>query len=153
MTQLSKKAKSLITFFPVLVAIIICSGCIHLQQAPSEEKSLVMLKNFYTEYLNEVASSNPISLSAHKLDSLKNIYCTEALLIKIPNLIAQSDTDPFIKAQDSNRGNAKTLSVKKEARKENTYIVSYVDEYDKLTKAIHVTVIQEEGIIKISSIW
>jgi len=144
--------KILIVFVSTLLLLNL-SNCISQQHNSSEEQKIAILTNFFTQYLNEIASSNQPVLTEHRLDSLKKIYCTTNLLNEIPKLIEQTETDPIIKAQDSNRGNAKTLSIRKEPGKTDTYDVSYVDEYDKLVRTIHLTVTDENGLIKISSLW
>jgi len=81
-----------------------------------------MLKEFYTNYITEVSNG----AEPKKILSLQKKYCTVALLKKIPKLIEQSDSDPFLKAQDSNTEFLKTLSLRKDLKKSNTYIVSYI---------------------------
>jgi hypothetical protein len=95
-----------------------------------------MLKQFYTSYITQVASSEG---TEKKLDIIKKRYCTAKLLNKIDK--EELDSDPFIDAQDVDIDWVKTLFVGKDAQKHDVYIVSYMDNYNKKRTVIKLQVI------------
>ena len=114
-----------------------------------------MLRTFYTWYIKAYNSSHDTNIVIKKLDSLKNIYCTKDLLNKIAKQTKNDelDYDPFIKAQDSNIGNEKTLTIKKDEGKTNVYIVSYIDAYDHKKTVINNHIVKQKDGYKIDSVW
>ncbi|GAA3922825.1 hypothetical protein GCM10022209_15100 [Chitinophaga oryziterrae] len=95
-----------------------------------------MLKQFYTSYITQVASSEG---TEKKLDIIKKRYCTAKLLNKIDK--EELDSDPFIDAQDADIDWVRTLFVGKDAQKHDVYIVSYMDNYNKKRTVIKLQVI------------
>jgi len=109
-------------------------------------EKLALLKEFYTRYITDVASG----AEQKKLDALTKKYCTTKLLNKIPKLIEQTDADPFLKAQDSDTGYLKTLTVDRDPKKEDQYIVSYVADHKII---IHLIVVMTNKGYKIDAVW
>ncbi|GAA3919512.1 hypothetical protein GCM10022209_10450 [Chitinophaga oryziterrae] len=95
-----------------------------------------MLKQFYTSYITQVASSEG---TEKKLDIIKKRYCTAKLLNKLDK--EELDSDPFIDAQDADIDWVRTLFVGKDAPKHDVYIVSYMDNYNKKRTVIKLQVI------------
>lgn len=119
-----------------------------------EKEAEKMLKDFYTNYLTVFATEPPGASSQKKLEMLQKQYCTEAFFKKIPDIIEQTDSDPFLKAQDSDIGYLKTLTVSQDLQKDE-YIVSYIADAapgEKITITIHITVIKEGDNYKIDSV-
>ena len=112
-----------------------------------------MLIAFYSSYLKEFVNEN-LQESEGKLDSIKVKYCTKSLLDSISNEFENNelDHDPFIKAQDASSDMMATLTVKKIANSENKFNVQYFEKYAGHRTNIVVTVVDENGSFKISSL-
>lgn len=143
------------------MVFVITNSCGQLKNNPTDKQAEQMLKDFYTKYITVFATEPPGHEGQKKLESLQRQYCTKALVKKIPELIEQTDSDPYLKAQDSDINLLKTLTITKDLQNENEYIVSYsfdrlvnVDPYkkEKETVVIHLTVVNEDGSYKIDSI-
>lgn len=111
-----------------------------------------MLTNFYTAYIKEIASGD--LKFEKKLDSLKNLNCTKILLDSIANEFEENelDYDPFINAQDASMEMIKTLSIKKINNSKNKFNVQYLDEYSGRKTNMKITIVEENGDFKISSL-
>jgi len=120
------------------------------QTAVPGKQAIVMLKEFYTTYMTEVAGSGDPRISEKKLDVLKKRYCTAKLISRLPKLAEQTDADPIINAQDSSPECVKTLLVKPDLKKPNQYIVSYNDGVSAVM--IHVSLIQQNGRYMIDNV-
>ncbi|HVV55801.1 MAG TPA: hypothetical protein VHC47_10770 [Mucilaginibacter sp.] len=137
------------TFFLTLIAIAFnFNNYAQAQNSSSDRKAISMLNFFYTSYITEVSNGNPRTFKRN-IDSIQKKYCTTTLLAKIKK--KELDTDPFLKAQDSNIEFLKTLVIKKDFKKPNTYIVSYGDNNDKTT--IHLVVKEQKEVFKIFDLW
>jgi hypothetical protein len=126
------------------------------QNAAADKQAIAMLKTFYTKYITEIASSGKApGVSEKILDGLQKKYCTKALLKKLagPTRGSDMDHDPFIKARDSNIGDEKTLVIKRNPKKANAYIVSYVDAYVHKKTVIDLMVVKDGNGFKIASVW
>ena len=125
------------------------------QENSSDTQASNMLRTFYTCYIKAYNCSNDLNLVEKEFDFLKKKYCTKDLLDKIAKQLKNDelDYDPFIKAQDSNIGNEKTLNIKKDGEKNNIYIVTYVDVYDHKIKVINVHLVKQKDGYKIDSVW
>ena len=120
-------------------------------QSNSVDKQIsTMLKEFYTSYITEVAGIS----NEKKVTSIQLKYCTMELVNKIDKQFKTQkiDYDPFIKAQDADTQDLKTLSVAKDLKKPNGYTVSYVDTYSKKKITINLTVIKQGDSFKINSV-
>ena len=85
------------------------------------------------------------------MNSIQKKYCTVRFLKIIKN--QELDEDPFLKAQDSDSAWVKTLSVVKEAGKENTFGVSYIDKTNGHKTIIHVMLLKSKEGNKIDNVW
>ena len=135
------------------LTVIFCSG----QTASSIDSSksaLSFLKNFYTIYITDIAIGHSLNSS----DSLKKKYCTPKLLNKIaehsdPEKLNWWDYDPFIKAQDSDTAFLKSLSIRMNNRKPNSYSVSYGSTDDSTKITIHLIVQKQKEGFRIADVW
>jgi hypothetical protein len=118
----------------------------------ADQQATTMLKNFYTAYMTEIATGSAHNF-AKKLTSIQKKYCTPDLVDKIPALIDRANCDPFLKAQDSNMENIKTLSFKKDSKAPNLFIVSYTDIYRHNKTTIKLTVVKQKDNFKIASVF
>jgi len=116
------------------------------QKDSSDKQVVAMLKDFYTSYMTAFSDG----ADENKFAAIQKKYCTAALLKRVPKLAEQWDSDPFLKAQDSNVEYLKTLTVKKDLKKRDSYIVSY---YAVRTFVIHLLVIKQNESYKIDSVW
>ncbi len=118
----------------------------------ADQQAMAMLKNFYTAYMTEIAIGSSHNF-VKKLTSIQKRYCTPALVEKIPELIERADCDPFLKAQDSNVENIKSLAFKKDTKTPNLFIVSYTDIYRHNKTTIKLTVVKQKDNFKIASVF
>lgn len=147
------KTKKLI--FLVLIALIsICNNTyVQAQAKPLDKQAISMLKKFYTAYF-EAWSRPPTSDNLKKIKSIQREFCTTSLYNKI---IAQYKSqhigaDPFTQSQDINIAWLNTLSFNKNLSELNGYIVSYTEPASKEKIIIHLTVIKQGNLFKISDI-
>lgn len=139
-----KKKMPRFAFFNSLIFVVIFN-CAQAQSNDPHVKALEMIKGFYTNYITDMDKGD-----VSKLDTLQKESCTVNLLHKIPKLSKQMDADPFLKAQDTNIKFLKSLTVKKDLKKEGHYVVSYgIDE----KVAINLTVVKVNGEYKIDAVW
>lgn len=121
----------------------------------SAKTPLNFLKNFYTIYITDIAiGHDPL----HSSDSLVKKYCTPRLLNKIaehsdPEKLNWWDSDPFIKAQDSDTSFLKTLSIRMNKMKPNSYSVSYGSTDDSTKTTIHLIVEKQKEGFRIADVW
>jgi hypothetical protein len=119
-----------------------------------------MLKVFYTAYMSAFsAPDEPPHHFQKVLDELRKQYLTKKCEIQYEKLVAETDADPIINAQDSDAKWAKTLLVKWDNRNTGRYTVSYYDyEYradrklHKIVTKIRLIVVKTNGNYKISRI-
>jgi len=137
-------------YFLIIGLLTINYSCVQAQATFSDNEAKVTLRSFYTSYMTEFSNLSPSR--EKKLNAIKSKYCTESLLKKLPALAEQTDSDPLLKAQDSDAAWLKTLTVEKDLKKPNTYNVSYVDGGNNKT-IIHLTLIKQSNAIKITSVW
>ena len=71
-----------------------------------------LLRSFYTRDLTAFATAHGRT-GEKKVAALQQPYRTAAFFKRLPVLIRQTNADPFLKAQDSNRDDLKTLTVAK----------------------------------------
>lgn len=119
----------------------------------SDEQIIKLCKKFYISYITEI-SEGSLANSEKRLDSIRQIYCTNDLLENIRRKTEnyEMESDPFIKAQDANIKCLKTLTVGKVPQKNNWYIVTYIDNYNGEKVVIELKYIRENGSYKIDSI-
>ena len=109
-----------------------------------------MLRDFYTAYMNEFTD---MSLGHNeRTNAILRKYCTEKLISRIPKLAEQVDSDPFLKAQDSDSTWTKSLVIKKGAKYPGAYSVSYSDG-SNIQTTIHLFVVWQKETYVISNVW
>jgi len=143
--------KKIISIIATIVILTINNSCIQAQKNSSDKQILLMLKEFYSAYITEMSIGNPYTFK-YKLDSIKKNYCTIKLIKELPILSKKADADPLLNAQDSNIDCLKTLTIEKDKKKQNQYIVSYTDIYSKTRFIVKLFVVKENGCYKINSI-
>lgn len=89
-------------------------------QDDSDQEKIKMLKDFYKAYTSEIET---IDVNWVKVDSIKNLYCTQRLLDWRQN--EELDYDPFINAQDLNPELYKILNISRDNSTENKFVVTY----------------------------
>lgn len=130
------------------------SSCGQTQNSSTEKQIEEMLQEFYTSYFKVFATEPSGASSQEKLEMLQKQYCTEAFFKKIPEIIERTESDPFLKAQDSDIRYLKTLTVSKSQQKDE-YIVSYIADglpEEKITVTIYLKVIKEGKNYKIDNV-
>jgi hypothetical protein len=125
---------------------IVQINSVRAQTVVSNDQAVTMLKEFYTSYITLVASD---SNSAKQLAALQKKYCTTKLITKLPKILEQRDSDPFLDAQDSQVDYLKTFTVKRDVKKAGHYIVSY----DHGKVIINLTVVNVGSTCRIDSVW
>jgi hypothetical protein len=144
--------KTRISTYSLIIGLLLTINysCVQAQATFSDNEAKVALKSFYTSYMTEFSNLSPSR--EKKLSAIKSKYCTEALLKKLPALTEQTDSDPLLKAQDSDAAWLKTLTIERDSKKPNTYSVSYIDGGNNKT-VIHLTLTKQGSAIKIASVW
>jgi hypothetical protein len=137
-----------------LIILLIASSVLAKAQTTTvaDQQAIAMLKNFYTAYMTEIAVGSSHNF-AKKLTSIQKKYCTADLVDKIPALVDRANCDPFLKAQDSNMENIKSLSFKKDTKASNLFLVSYTDIYRHNKTTIKLTVVKQKDNFKIASVF
>jgi hypothetical protein len=137
--------RNIIGLLTFILTFLILSGC---QTKPTEISGETIVKTFYTEYMTEVSSSNLIE----EENSIKQKYCTKDLLDKIKKQFSEGelDYDPFLNAQDANVNNIPSLTVLRDPKIKDKYIVSYIDNYSKNRITINLLL---NDSLKIKSVW
>jgi len=144
----------------IIIFLFIISAAISKAQNNStdEKQAVIMLKTFYTAYMSEFSDNNIKHLEI-QLSQLRKNYCTIKCEKEYKKLVDETDSDPIIKAQDSDAKWTKTLSVVRDPKNQNLYIVSYNnDEYGedgklhKQTTTSKLIVIKQNSSFKIDSI-
>jgi hypothetical protein len=120
------------------------------QNSSRDTLAKTMLVDFYTSYMKEFTDLS--SAREHKINAIIKKYCTTSLINKIPKLADQIDSDPFLKAQDSDSTWAKSLVIKKDLKRPSVYTVSYRDGSNTNT-TIHLFVIRQKESYKIADVW
>jgi hypothetical protein len=152
--------KKIIPFLIWIIPVFFSCGQAQKNEAFDNQAKKV-IKDFYTDYITSFSTEPPGKSHQKKLESLQEKYCTETLLKKIPSISEQMDEDPFLKAQDGDASLLQNLTIANEIQKKNGYIVSYnynrlirfnPDSSVKETVIIHLTVVKENGNIKIDSV-
>ena len=127
-----------------------CFYRVQAQDNQPDTQVMKMLQNFYTSYMKEFTDLS--SGHEHRTNVILKKYCTVSLINKIPKLADQMDSDPFLKAQDSDSSWAKSLVVKKDLKRSGVYIVSYRDGNNTNT-IIHSLVVKQKESYMIADVW
>jgi hypothetical protein len=143
----------------LVASILLCllfTGLCGYGQTPNnrpEKEAEHMLKAFYTKYITAVATDEGPA-SGNKMKQLQQQFCTRAFLKKMPALFEQTDSDLFLKAQDTSLDYLKTLTITKTPIP-NKYRVSYMGDVEMGKKSaivIRVTVVREKDGFKIAGL-
>ena len=141
---MSKITKTLIFSF-----LIISVNILRAQNNAANQQIVGMLESFYSEYITLV-SDGVSPENDRQLDSLKRKYITAQCLARIKK--QHLDYDPIIAAQDANSDCLSSLSVNRDSQKDNIYIVSWINSYDKSRTVIKLVVVKQKGLYKIDLI-
>ncbi|PWK77087.1 hypothetical protein LX99_02897 [Mucilaginibacter oryzae] len=139
----------------ILLLVILTLGFVYSKaQTSAQEKEVSkFLSVFYTKYITEVGSSSSPGVTEKRIALLQKQYCTSKMLAKIPQIISKTDADPFLKAQDADTVNLKTLSVVRANNKPGVYTVSYFSAPDNHTFVINLKVVKLGSDLKIDEVW
>lgn len=142
---------------------MINTGCAHSQS--KDEQIISMLKEFYIAYnavWENAASFKPEEFEG-KVFFLQQKYCSNKLQNEIKKYYKTYKLEHDLLTNDFGGTNSEklksTLTIIKDAMKENSYIVSYVVEIKAPStpreekNVIHLTVINEGGNYKIDEVW
>lgn len=143
-------------FFKIITLssmILIASGC-NAQQG-KEDRVLSMLNEFYTAY-------SKVSFrieDAQKVDSLQEKYCTEELRKEAKEWYGDGH-DLLTNDWGIEEKDIKTMEIKKDVSKNDTYIVTYTTFLDnpgnipqKKDVSLQVSVVKEDEKYKIDKVW
>lgn len=136
----------------LIILFIACTFISDSQTPVTDQQAMVMLKNFYTAYMTEVATGSSRNF-VKKLEKIQKQYCTPQLVDKIPAMIERTNVDPFLKAQDSNIENLKSLTFKKDTKAADLFIVSYTDIYRHNKTIIKLSVVKQKDNFKIDGVF
>jgi hypothetical protein len=146
-------------FFILLIAIAFVSKA---QNNASDKQAIQMLKEFYTAHCKIWTVKPPLPPETFnvKLDSLQKKYCTQKIRKEAKKGLDDVGYDLLTGDWGIDIESLKTMTVVKDSTKGNTYIVSYtvVGYPQSPTKPVkehvilHVTLIKENGELKIASI-
>jgi hypothetical protein len=144
----------------VLVICAIHCEC-YAQSNTDDKKAIAMLNEFYTAhgYIWSGIKSLPPNVFDRKLDSLQKKYCTTKLRNEARKYI-QDGFDHMTKDKGIDSDAVKTMTIVKDATKENTYIISYDELYNtgspnsfvKKHVTLHLGVIKDVESYKIASV-
>lgn len=149
MMMYKRSGISIISLVIALLTMTSCN-CVRAQNGTSDTLAIKMLREFYTSYMTQFTDLS--SGHEQKTNAILKKYCTASLINRIPKLADQTDSDPFLKAQDSDSSWAKSLVIKKDLKRANTYNVSYQDSGDTNT-IIHLLVLKQKEGYKIADLW
>jgi hypothetical protein len=113
-------------------------------QNTSQEQITKMLKFFYT-CLATIHNLN-------KLDSVKKLNCTCNYFKEIEKQ-EMLDYEPLIKAQDFGFDCLKTLTIKKDLKRDDLYYVTYIETYTKMKVIIKLIIVKEKEQYKIDYVF
>jgi hypothetical protein len=135
----------------VIILLIITAFTTNAHNTPVD-KGITMLTDFYKAYIT-LSSDQDIDLRVMeiKLTQLRRKYLTQACQKQFTVLAEETDADPIIKAQDSYIELLKTLVIKKDNKKANRYLVTYVDIAGSREKTtIYVTLTAQNNVLRIA---
>jgi hypothetical protein len=136
-----------------LAVLLIASSMVSKAQNNSSKQAISMLTQFYTAYMSEISGSSDLRAGERRLLLLRQKYCTSNCLKQYQKIVEQTDSDPLIKAQDSDKELLKTLHIVSNSKRPNLYTVSYIAINDNKEKiVINLIVINQNGSPKIESI-
>jgi len=113
--------------------------------------SMAMLRKFYTAYIR---TANRYQTDEDRLRPLLKAHCDPRLIARLQDkkYSGDLDYDPFLKAQDVDLKWLRTLSVSKEPKRTDGYVVSFVTNDNRATVDIHLVVNKQHGVLKIRDV-
>jgi hypothetical protein len=104
-----------------IITLIGCNGC---NTSNFKDKDVVFIEKFYNDYITELSRNDFQNVNA---DSVLKMYCTPRLISFLKTQYSENelDYDPFLNAQDVDKGIINTLEVRKDKSTYNLYSVSY----------------------------
>jgi hypothetical protein len=146
------RKKVFILFFIISICISGSLSCFNsvAQNHFSQEQITQMLKNLYTNIA--IICSDPYLYSLEKIDSIKRLNCTANYYKEIKDQ-GMLDYDPLLKAQDFRVEYLKTLTIRKDLKREDLYYVSYITPYDNMKLTIKLIIVKEKESYKIESVF
>lgn len=151
---MNKAISYILIFFSFTTAF----ECSFSQKPTEEQQAIEMLKQFYIA--QSTIKSTPQNIG--KMDSLQKMYCSKKLQKKLKEQFQLTGLDHDLLTNDFGIDSLglKKLSISKDPKQNNNYIVSYTildDVVPNLTKKeikviINVTVQKEDGMLKVDDI-
>jgi len=142
----------------IFISFTTAFKCSYSQKSTEEQQGIEMLKQFYIAQSG--IKSTPQNIG--KIDSLQRIYCSMKLQKKLKEQFQLTGLDHDLLTNDYGIDSLgiKTLSIVKDLKQTNNYIVSYTildDVVPNLSKKeikviINVTIKKENGLIKVDDI-
>jgi hypothetical protein len=108
------------------------------------------LRSFYANYITTCSSEISGKQFVAKVDSICNHFCTSRLSTRIHDLKINRilDYDPFLCAQYCSIEWLKSLSIKRDLKRSNLFIVSFKQSSDEIVR-VKIIMIPENGQFKI----
>jgi hypothetical protein len=135
--------------YPIIFLLLICiTGCNRINaQASFQDKQIKeMLRNFYTEYISEIAKPKT---NWTKVDSIRVFFSTSSFIRDYTKL--HIDFDPFLFAQLADLDMLKKLDFEKDSILINIYYVFY--DYANKRIKIKLKIAKENGAYKIDNVF
>ena len=148
------------TLFTVPVIFLFISSCMQSQNNASDKQITEMINEFYKAHsiVMSINSMDSSDIQNIKLDSIQEKYCT----LKLKNKAKKYWEDGFDYVTDEfdiQPESLKTLTIKKDSKNHDSYIVSYItsqpDANGKLIEkevALKVSVVNKKGAYKINDV-
>lgn len=158
MAQIKSTIKRMLLFM-ACASFVFISGCAHPQNNNSDRQVIDTLKKFYIDYNTVWDTVDNGNTLQKKIYILRKKYCTPELL-----KVMGDDLDHDLLTNDfgTDMEYLKTITVRKDSTKSDTYIVSYIahgyyspnkkNEF-KIPQTTYLKVLNEKGVIKIDSVW
>ncbi len=147
-----------ISYILIFISFTTAFECSYSQKPTEEQQAIEMLKQFY--FAQSAIKSTPQNIG--KIDSLQKMYCSKKLQKKLKEQFQLTGLDHDLLTNDFGIDSLgiKTLSISKDLKHNNNYIVSYTildDVVPNLSKKeikviINVTVQKEDGMLKVDDI-
>ncbi|MFT3740958.1 MAG: hypothetical protein QM786_19585 [Breznakibacter sp.] len=147
-----------INYLLIFVLFVSAFGCCYSQKPTEEQQVTEMLRQFYIAQSAIKSTPNDIG----KMDSLQKLYCSKKLQKKLREQFQLTGLDHDLLTNDYGIDSlgVKTLSISKDSKQNNGYIVSYTildDVVPNLSKKeikviINVTIQKEDDMLKVDDI-
>ena len=143
----------------MLVSMFGIIGCVHSKD--DSDIKIAMLKEFYIAYNTAWESELNAKQLIHKLDSLKQQYCSKSYRSELQEMFDRAglDHDLLIGDITANMDYLNDITIIEDDMRENWFVVSYIGYYsdinDKQVKVkvnLRVEIIKEEGRYRINNV-